>query len=111
MLVDTNASLFQVVYPFRFDAATFSRRSWIVDEALWPTERGTMPVWGRKTFPVFDLMPHIRDYLLDSNTLLSGFVGITWPDSTPGSILRAWIGGDFELVVSDPILIEVALPR
>jgi uncharacterized protein len=46
--------------------------------------------------------------VLDSNLLLSGFVGFSRPPSLPGRLLRAWVAGHFELVISEEIFAEVA---
>jgi putative PIN family toxin of toxin-antitoxin system len=46
--------------------------------------------------------------VLDSNVLLSGLAGILIPASFPGQIVRVWRAGHFVLVISHPILGEVA---
>ena len=46
--------------------------------------------------------------VLDTNVLASGFIGLTKPDSTPGELLRRWRAKAFLLVVSEPILAELA---
>lgn len=46
--------------------------------------------------------------MLDTNVLASGFIGLNKPDSAPGALLRRWREGQFALVVSDPILVELA---
>src|SRR5207253_2561870 len=45
--------------------------------------------------------------VLDANVLLSGFVGVFIPTSTPGQILFAWLAGGFQVVLSDPLFDEV----
>jgi len=47
-----------------------------------------------------------RAVVLDTNVLLSGFVGLTKPESVPGELLRRWNGREFALIVSRPILDE-----
>ncbi len=42
--------------------------------------------------------------LLDTNVLISGLM---LPESIPGRIIRAWRGGQFDLVMSDPLLDEL----
>jgi len=39
--------------------------------------------------------------------LASGLVGYARPDSTPGELLRLWSRAAFELIVSEPILLEL----
>ena len=46
--------------------------------------------------------------VLDTNVLASGFVGLTELASTPGELLRRWRGKAFTMVVSEPILAELA---
>lgn len=43
--------------------------------------------------------------VLDTNVLLSGLM---LPDSTPGKIVGAWRRGNFSLVLSEPMLEEIA---
>jgi uncharacterized protein len=43
--------------------------------------------------------------VLDTNVLLSGLM---LPDSTPGKIVGAWRRGNFSLVLSEPMLDEIA---
>lgn len=43
--------------------------------------------------------------VLDTNVLLSGLM---LPDSTPGKIVGAWRSGNFSLVLSEPVLEEIA---
>lgn len=43
--------------------------------------------------------------MLDTNVLASGFIR-TW--SPPGQLLIGWAAGAFDLIVSDPILAELA---
>jgi uncharacterized protein len=45
--------------------------------------------------------------VIDTNVLASGFIGFATPASTPGAIVRAWRDGQFELVVSEPIIAEL----
>ena len=45
--------------------------------------------------------------IVDTNVLASGFIGFTTPASTPGAIVRAWQDDQFELVVSEPIIVEL----
>ena len=45
--------------------------------------------------------------VLDTNVLVSAFVGVTNSHSVPGQLLRAWLLGVFHLVVSAHILDEV----
>jgi putative PIN family toxin of toxin-antitoxin system len=46
--------------------------------------------------------------VLDTNVLAAGFAGSPRLDSTPGEIVRRWRRGAFGLVVSEPILAELA---
>lgn len=46
--------------------------------------------------------------VLDTNVLVSGVTGFAIDGSIPGSILRAWRDGAFELVTSPHILAEFA---
>ena len=46
--------------------------------------------------------------VLDTNVLASGFAGFLNLASTPGQLLHAWQGRQFELVVSEHIVGEVA---
>lgn len=46
--------------------------------------------------------------VLDTNVLASGILGIARPESTPGELLRRWRAKAFTLVVSEPILVELA---
>jgi putative PIN family toxin of toxin-antitoxin system len=46
--------------------------------------------------------------VLDTNVLASGFAGVTTPSSIPGELLRRWRVGTFRLIVSEPILTELA---
>lgn len=46
--------------------------------------------------------------VLDTNVLAAGFAGSPRLDSTPGEIVRRWRRDAFVLVVSDPILTELA---
>lgn len=46
--------------------------------------------------------------VLDTNALASRFVGVLKPESTPGQILRLWYQDAFVLVVSEPLLNELA---
>lgn len=43
--------------------------------------------------------------VLDSNVFISGLM---LPQSIPGKIISAWHGRQFDLVLSDPMLIVVA---
>lgn len=45
--------------------------------------------------------------ILDTNVLVSGLAGLELSTSTPGAILRAWLDGEFELIVSPDILKEL----
>ncbi len=45
--------------------------------------------------------------IVDTNVLASGFIGFATPASTPGAIVRAWRDDQFELVVSEPIIVEL----
>jgi putative PIN family toxin of toxin-antitoxin system len=48
--------------------------------------------------------------VLDTNVLAAGFIGLTKSDSVPGELLRRWRAKqEFTLVVSEPILAELAL--
>jgi uncharacterized protein len=44
--------------------------------------------------------------VLDANVLASGATGYLIPASVPGQLLRAWEGGQFELITSGHILSE-----
>lgn len=44
--------------------------------------------------------------VFDTNVLASGLVGLPRAESTPGELLRRWLAGDFELVISEHILTE-----
>lgn len=46
--------------------------------------------------------------VLDTNVLVSGFVGEDKPASTPGELIRRWRAKAFELIVSEHILAELA---
>jgi uncharacterized protein len=46
--------------------------------------------------------------VLDTNVLVSGIVGFALLASTPGRLLRAWRAGEYELIVSQHIFLEVA---
>ena len=46
--------------------------------------------------------------VLDTNVRVSGIVGIPRAASTPGELLRPWHAGAYVLVVSEPILSELA---
>lgn len=46
--------------------------------------------------------------VLDTNVLVSGFIGEDKPASTPGELVRRWRAKAFELVVSEHILSELA---
>jgi putative PIN family toxin of toxin-antitoxin system len=46
--------------------------------------------------------------VLDTNVLASGFIGEDKPDSVPGELIRRWRGKTFTLVISEPILAELA---
>jgi putative PIN family toxin of toxin-antitoxin system len=46
--------------------------------------------------------------VLDTNVLASGFEGASRTDSVPGELLRRWRARAFELVLSEPILAELA---
>jgi predicted nucleic acid-binding protein len=46
--------------------------------------------------------------VLDTNVLASSVAGIAREESTPGEILRRWRAKVFTLVVSEPILTELA---
>lgn len=46
--------------------------------------------------------------VVDTNALASGIIGTLLETSVPGHILRAWRAGAFALVVSEPILHELA---
>lgn len=45
--------------------------------------------------------------MLDTNVLVSGFAGLTLATSTPGAIMRHWLEGTFELVISASIQTEL----
>ncbi len=45
--------------------------------------------------------------VFDTNVLASGILGIGNRQSLPGRLLRAWSGGQFELIVSQHILAEL----
>ncbi|MDQ3693442.1 MAG: putative toxin-antitoxin system toxin component, PIN family [Chloroflexota bacterium] len=45
--------------------------------------------------------------VFDTNVLASGTLGLTEPKSTPGELLRRWRARAFQLIVSDPILVEL----
>ena len=45
--------------------------------------------------------------VLDTNILVSGIVGFTSPDNTPGEILNLWYKKHFVLVTSEPLIQEV----
>lgn len=47
--------------------------------------------------------------VLDTNVLASGFIGETKPDSTSGELIRRWRARRFTVVISDPILAELAV--
>lgn len=44
---------------------------------------------------------------LDTNAVVSGLLGLRVPTSTPGTIIRYWLDGEFELVISAAILAEI----
>jgi putative PIN family toxin of toxin-antitoxin system len=46
--------------------------------------------------------------VLDTNALASAVLGLTKADSTPGELWRCWRTKTFHLVVSEPILAELA---
>jgi putative PIN family toxin of toxin-antitoxin system len=46
--------------------------------------------------------------VLDTNVLASGFAGYTTPTSVPGELVRRWRNEEYTLVVSEPILEELA---
>lgn len=46
--------------------------------------------------------------VLDTNVLASGFIGEEQPDSVSGALIRRWRGKTFTLVISEPILAELA---
>jgi putative PIN family toxin of toxin-antitoxin system len=46
--------------------------------------------------------------VLDTNVLVSGFVGFSIADSTQGEIMRRWRAGAFELALSGAIIEEFA---
>lgn len=46
--------------------------------------------------------------VLDTNVLASGIIGFSNVASTPGRILRAWRDGNFNLVFSEYIIVELA---
>jgi putative PIN family toxin of toxin-antitoxin system len=46
--------------------------------------------------------------VFDTNVLASGIVGVPQRDSTPGELLRRWRQNGFQIVVSEPILAELA---
>ena len=46
--------------------------------------------------------------VLDTNVLASGVAGIAREESTPGELLRRWRAMAFTLIVSEPILTELA---
>jgi uncharacterized protein len=46
--------------------------------------------------------------VLDTNVLASGIAGVARSESTPGELFRRWRTGAFILVVSEPILVELA---
>ncbi len=43
----------------------------------------------------------------DANVLASAIVGLNRPGSTPGRLWTAWNAGEFVLIASDPILVEL----
>lgn len=47
--------------------------------------------------------------ILDANIIVSGILGFRNPDSIPGTILRLWRKGTFNLVTSDHIRNEVKM--
>jgi len=44
--------------------------------------------------------------VLDTNVLVSGFLGVASRRSTPGALMRLWYARAFDLVTSQPILEE-----
>ncbi len=42
----------------------------------------------------------------DTNVLVSGLLGLTREDSSPGELLRRWYAGEFQLATSQPLLDE-----
>lgn len=51
---------------------------------------------------------HVRWFaLLDTNVIASGLLGLPRVQSVPGEILRRWLLGHFNLVLSEPILFEL----
>ncbi|MHC4401467.1 MAG: hypothetical protein ACYTG0_17485 [Planctomycetota bacterium] len=53
-------SFVRFVYPFLFDAESFSTRSGNVDAA---TLKGRSPLWRKRPFPEGELLPHVARYL------------------------------------------------
>jgi len=45
--------------------------------------------------------------VLDTNVLASGFRGVLLSTSTPGELIRDWLAGSFELIISEHILSEL----
>ena len=46
--------------------------------------------------------------VLDTNVLASAALGVGRPESTPGELLRRWRAKEFVLVISEPIMTELA---
>lgn len=46
--------------------------------------------------------------VLDTNVLVSGAAGFLNPRSKPRKILQSWKANEFQLIISNPILLEVA---
>ena len=45
--------------------------------------------------------------VLDANVVVSGVLGFERAESAPGEIVRAWVEGEFALVVSGPLVDEI----
>ncbi len=45
--------------------------------------------------------------VLDANVVVSGVLGFERAESAPGEIVRAWVDGEFVLVVSGPLVDEI----
>lgn len=46
--------------------------------------------------------------ILDTNVLASGISGFALPTRAPARLLHAWLAGSFPLVLSEPLLAELA---
>lgn len=47
--------------------------------------------------------------VLDANVIASGILRYKHPASAPAALLRLWLAGEFELLVSAPLLREIEL--